>query len=82
MAEKMKCLFHTIELFFIYIAHLSFTDFWEEVKNGHSNVASVLGAARSEISRFNKRNCRYDNADVREFDQSFGYFIMMRFHVL
>lgn len=67
MAEKMKCLFHTIELFFIYITHLSFTDFWEEVKNGQSNIASVLGAACAEISRFNKINCRYDNADVREF---------------
>lgn len=49
--KKMKCLFHTIELFFINITHLSFTEFWEEVKNGHVNVASVLGAARSEIQR-------------------------------
>lgn len=55
MAEKMKCLFHTIELFFIYITHLSFTDFWEEVKYGHGNVASVLGVARSEIQQVSQQ---------------------------
>ncbi len=45
-------------------------------------TASVLGATRAEISKFDKMNFRYVNADVREFYQSFGYFIMMRFHVL